>query len=645
MDWNNINRDRDTSGLGPIEYDQSKVPALIRKHADNVRTKTYGQEVREAQARNAEIAGLIAQEAKDTSSSTETRQDLIEERYDVAVGEMTDYAEILDARVSSKGETHTNLKKRIDTEIETLNTASGENILNYTSFVPNRGVVANINLYDWTEAIKEAVRVASTKTSKKVIFPHIGMGEYLTKPIDFTAYKGITFVGVGANISANARYLWGDENKDTDFVRITFTESADYGFEFAKSKNPVTPIEFNSGQFLLKNLWLNGNNLVQNVVNGNYSFTLSHMMITGGINDGVVLEDGTYPALIEDSQLGPNGRHGLFARGPITTSYFLNRVNSSLNGGYGYLLEGGSGAAFNDCLAQSNTQGGLKISKRNDLYGRLASNWLEKLTFNNFYTEGNGKLAVDDPNYEGNYALVIEGVGNTNVTNAIEPRYIKFINGSLNAGMNGGTYNIKRVYGLSFTETNVDHSKGKIDVTQSTGLKTTSVATKSNSIAPFPFNSSYQAKDRDTTLKVETNGGTISKRGRIHAIPFKASAVTASYNKDMKIAYMSEIGDGLFRQGYPIVKGSIVGIKLMARNGSGIITASVTKGAIIGGSGQTWWISDTLALDTSKTISAEKWFEPLEYLVDNSTVGIRISTTSNYTNDTPIIIGYLLVEE
>lgn len=64
MDWNNINENRDTNGLGPIEYyDQSKVPSLIRKHADNVRGKTYGQQVREAQARNAEYAGLIASES------------------------------------------------------------------------------------------------------------------------------------------------------------------------------------------------------------------------------------------------------------------------------------------------------------------------------------------------------------------------------------------------------------------------------------------------------------------------------------------------------------------------------------------------------------------------------------------------------
>ena len=71
MDWNNINTDRDTSGLGPIEYDQTKVPALIRQYADDVRTKTYGQEVREAQARNAEYAGLLASEALGISNDIE----------------------------------------------------------------------------------------------------------------------------------------------------------------------------------------------------------------------------------------------------------------------------------------------------------------------------------------------------------------------------------------------------------------------------------------------------------------------------------------------------------------------------------------------------------------------------------------------
>lgn len=89
MDINNINRDRDTSGLGPIEYDQSKVPSLIRKHADNVRTKTYGQEVREAQARNAEVAGLIANEAVGISNNIKGRQDIIESDFNLLQQEIT----------------------------------------------------------------------------------------------------------------------------------------------------------------------------------------------------------------------------------------------------------------------------------------------------------------------------------------------------------------------------------------------------------------------------------------------------------------------------------------------------------------------------------------------------------------------------
>ena len=114
MDWNNINRDRDTSGLGPIEYDQTKVPALIRKHADNVRTKTYGQEVREAQARNAELAGLIASEANHIAVKAEESSNHTETRLDNQIGSLTQESELIDSRVSASGDIFTNLKKRLD---------------------------------------------------------------------------------------------------------------------------------------------------------------------------------------------------------------------------------------------------------------------------------------------------------------------------------------------------------------------------------------------------------------------------------------------------------------------------------------------------------------------------------------------------
>ena len=98
MDWNNINRDRDTSGLGPIEYDQTKVPELIRKHADNVRTKTFGQEVREAQARNAELAGLIASEAEILAESANVLSNDVKKRYDEQISNNSNLDEVIDAR-------------------------------------------------------------------------------------------------------------------------------------------------------------------------------------------------------------------------------------------------------------------------------------------------------------------------------------------------------------------------------------------------------------------------------------------------------------------------------------------------------------------------------------------------------------------
>ena len=117
LDWNNINRDRDTSGLGPIEYDQTKVPALIRKHADNVRTKTYGQEVREAQARNAELAGLIASEASLKVDRQDGKIDNLDTRFDNAINAITVDTEVIDARVDAIGTSHETLKSRLDSDM------------------------------------------------------------------------------------------------------------------------------------------------------------------------------------------------------------------------------------------------------------------------------------------------------------------------------------------------------------------------------------------------------------------------------------------------------------------------------------------------------------------------------------------------
>ena len=113
MDWNNINIDKDTSGLGPIEYDQSKVPQLIRKHADNVRGKSYGQQVREAQARNAEYAGLIASEASLEVDKQNNKIANLDAQFNNAISAVTVDSEVIDSRVAGTT-VYPTLKDRLD---------------------------------------------------------------------------------------------------------------------------------------------------------------------------------------------------------------------------------------------------------------------------------------------------------------------------------------------------------------------------------------------------------------------------------------------------------------------------------------------------------------------------------------------------
>lgn len=118
MDWNNINADKDTSGLGPIEYDQSKVPSLIRKHADNVRGKSYGQQVREAQARNAEYAGLIANEANSKVDEQDIYINNLSGQFNNAINGVTTDTEIIDARLAEGLDVgYQTLKQRLDATV------------------------------------------------------------------------------------------------------------------------------------------------------------------------------------------------------------------------------------------------------------------------------------------------------------------------------------------------------------------------------------------------------------------------------------------------------------------------------------------------------------------------------------------------
>lgn len=83
-------KDEDLKELGPVEYDQSKVPEVSKKHAENVRRKVYLPDMTESFARGVEYAGLIANGSDILSRATGERQDALEIYNNQVIREMTD---------------------------------------------------------------------------------------------------------------------------------------------------------------------------------------------------------------------------------------------------------------------------------------------------------------------------------------------------------------------------------------------------------------------------------------------------------------------------------------------------------------------------------------------------------------------------
>ena len=235
MDWNNINRDRDTSGLGPIEYDQSKVPALIRNHADNVRTKTYGQEVREAQARNAEYAGLIASEADSKATSADLLSKDTQNRFKDQIEGTTNSDEIIDARRPYGLKAFTTLNDRLDAQTK---------FVNYDMFTED-------GLTDG-EIIK-AAHVYANEHNLPVINPsgEYWLGETVDIPIQTNVDWGSTILHFDQGKSTNRHNFMVIPSKDpvtiTDVDKVALLNELKEGrtksSELAKYNNYLIRIE------------------------------------------------------------------------------------------------------------------------------------------------------------------------------------------------------------------------------------------------------------------------------------------------------------------------------------------------------------------------------------------------------------------
>lgn len=95
------------------------IPENIEQLANDIRTKVYGRDVREALASGIEAAGSIANDADVRSQETETKQTNLEKKYDEQIANMSlenpSVAEVVDARVSGyDGQSYTTIGKRFD---------------------------------------------------------------------------------------------------------------------------------------------------------------------------------------------------------------------------------------------------------------------------------------------------------------------------------------------------------------------------------------------------------------------------------------------------------------------------------------------------------------------------------------------------
>ena len=163
----------DTSSLPPLEYDHSMVPDLSRKHADYVRTKTYGHDVRESLARGVEYAGLVSSVATKTAQSTQLRQDRLEAYNDQVIAEMTDKDVISAPEIIEARNGKATLAERLAEDgekIELVQTAFRQFTVNIADF----GAVYDDPTFDNMPIISAAQDYVTAHGNGDIYFPNLG---------------------------------------------------------------------------------------------------------------------------------------------------------------------------------------------------------------------------------------------------------------------------------------------------------------------------------------------------------------------------------------------------------------------------------------------------------------------------------------
>lgn len=149
-------RPEDLQELGPIEYDQSQVPSVSRKHAENVRRKVYGPDLQESLARGIEYAGLVSNESNKLAKGAVVLSKDTQARFKDQIEGTTNSDEVIDARRPfGADEAYQTLGERLDDSDGKLDVVD-ERVNDIYVNIKDFGVVAD-GITDDTEAIQTAL--------------------------------------------------------------------------------------------------------------------------------------------------------------------------------------------------------------------------------------------------------------------------------------------------------------------------------------------------------------------------------------------------------------------------------------------------------------------------------------------------------
>lgn len=240
-----------------------------------------------------------------------------------------------------------------------------------------------------TNAIKKAIE-ASQKNYGHVFIPK---GLYLTDYIDLVGFNNVTIEGSG--------YFSEFQYFPTTILKIR--SLCDFGIKLAS--NEEVPLTLATG-VVIKNLFLDSNNLADVGVNPCRSVKLVNFKTSNAKTDGISLTGGTYPVFLEHVVSQGNARDGLRVNAPNTTIYSVKDSEFGFNGGNGVTIFDGSSAIFENVLCQVNNGNGFYIYKKDPSEFETPI-FLERISFINCYSEANIGWGIDINSYNTNPALYL----------------------------------------------------------------------------------------------------------------------------------------------------------------------------------------------------------------------------------------------